>query len=291
MAKQVKTNAKDVKAKQAERDKAFANGKTRHEEPVEQDPQAATIQACADALVEYLTVHGPTPELEVVAELTDHKKYPALWTSTAVDKAMELLVKEQQILCCGTAEEPMVQLFDTPHEGEEDGEEEDAPESEPAEAAKETAAPEAPKTYEYRPTRYLLHAFTPEEINGFRADREEKDRIIDDLEADLEGLQERVKGLKKRIDTLTDEGRLLSRRVREGSEYRNVPCEERKEPDPREGEPTFGQLMMVTYRLDTNEVIEVRELKGAERQGVLFDQAPAATPAVGNEIREATAPV
>lgn len=141
-------------------------------------------------------------------------------------------------------------------------------------------------TYEYRPTRYLMHIFTADEINAFRADREEKDRVIDELDRELETHQEKVRGLKKRIDELTDEGRALSRKVRDGSEYRNVACDERREPDPRPESPTHGQLMMVTRRIDTMEIVEVRELRGIERQGILFDEAPAKTPASGNVTRE-----
>lgn len=286
MAKQVKTNAKDVKAKQEARAPKGANGAAK-DHPVEQYREAVTIQACADALLAMLTERGTCTEKTVVAELTDHKKHPELWTKTAVDKAIDLLAKENEILCFGPAENPMVRLFDAPHEGEED-EAESAPEPDHGEDDEpEEAAPLEPlKTYEYRPTRYLLHVFTPEEINSFRADGEEKDRVYDELDALLDGHKEAARALTKRMDLLHAERRALSKKVRDGSEYKNVPCEERKEIDGREAEPTFGQLMMFTYRLDTNEVIEVRELKGAERQGILFQDAPAKTPASGNEFRE-----
>lgn len=140
-----------------------------------------------------------------------------------------------------------------------------------------------------KPTRYLKHFLTAAEITLIREEREDEDREIETLRADLDTVSERAKSLKKRIEVLIEDGAEKSKRIRTGFEMRNVPCEERRQPDPREDSPTFGREIVVTYRLDTDEAIDWRELRADERQGRLFDQAPAATPANGvTEFREAS---
>lgn len=192
---------------------------------------------------------------------------------------------------------------DDEDEDEEDlDDEEEAPEDDDDEPTSDSAAVPADKPVAtiaanggsptYRPTRYLEHRFTQAEIDAFRADGERLDEQADgvaehlaDREKELKALRADIKDLEAREKELTKQRRELSRRVRFGCEFQNVPCEEHKEPDPREGEPTFGKLMMVTRRCDTGEVLDARELVGAERQGSLFGDAPARTP-IGDAVEQ-----
>ncbi len=136
----------------------------------------------------------------------------------------------------------------------------------------------------YHPTRYIEHVLTEDEILSMREEREVHDETIDELQGELDKIKERAKHLQKRIDTESEDALAISRRIRAGSEFRDVECEERKEFDQRVDQPTFGKVVMVVYRLDTNEAIEWRELTKSERQGSLFDPA-APTPPV-TEVRE-----
>lgn len=141
----------------------------------------------------------------------------------------------------------------------------------------------------FTPTRYLKHDFTREEVDAFREEREQHDVVIEDLEKDLEEAQDKVKSLKKRIETRQEDGMALSKKIRFGSEMRSVPCEERREIDTRLALPTTGTLIMVTYRLDTDQAVDWRKLSANERQGKLWDEAPAPSPANGSlEVREAS---
>lgn len=133
-------------------------------------------------------------------------------------------------------------------------------------------------------SRLLKHTFSKDEIDRFRSQREEKDVAIEALTTELDELKERCSKLKKQIDVLQDEGMTLSRRVRTGHEMRSVSTEDRKELDARDDSETKGQLVMVTYRLDTNEAVAWRELTSLEKQGELFPAAP--TP-LKTEVREA----
>lgn len=140
-----------------------------------------------------------------------------------------------------------------------------------------------------KPTRYLKHFLTAAEVTLIREEREQEDAEIEALKTELDSVAERAKSLKKRIEVLVEDGAEKSKRIRTGFEMRNVPCEERRGIDERADSPTLGREIVITYRLDTNEAIDWRELRGDERQGRLFDQAPAATPANGvTEYREAS---
>ncbi len=134
------------------------------------------------------------------------------------------------------------------------------------------------------PTRYLRHTLTEAEREQLRTEREEEDARIEQLTADLESLKKQAKHVSNEIDILAAKGLEKSKVVRLGWRMQDVPCEERRELDGREDSPTAGQLQMVTYRLDTGEAIEWRPLTYNERQGVLFTEAPAKTPA-GGEVR------
>lgn len=170
---------------------------------------------------------------------------------------------------------------------ESESEAEEAAAAEGAEPDPSEASPDA--NHWGKPTRYLKHFLTAAEITLIREEREEEDREIETLRADLDTVSERAKSLKKRIEVLIEDGAEKSKRIRTGFEMRNVPCEERRQPDARVDSPTFGREIVVTYRLDTDEAIDWRELRADERQGRLFDQAPAATPANGvTELREAS---
>lgn len=142
----------------------------------------------------------------------------------------------------------------------------------------------------YAATRYLECELTKAEIDALREEREAGDAQIDQLGRELAEVKEKAKSLQKRIDVLTEDGLTTSRKIRSGVEMRDVPCEERRELDERDDSPTKGTLVVVTYRLDTNEAIDWRELRPGERQGRLFEEAPAASPRNGGvEVREAQA--
>lgn len=137
------------------------------------------------------------------------------------------------------------------------------------------------------PTRYLRHTLTAAEREELRVEREEEDARIEQLTADLESLKKQAKHTANEIEILASKGLEKSRVIRLGWRMQDVPCEERRELDKREDSPTKDKLVMVTYRLDTFEAIDWRPLTYAERQGVLFDEAPAKTPSNGVEVRGA----
>jgi hypothetical protein len=141
-------------------------------------------------------------------------------------------------------------------------------------------------------TEYLLHAFTDAEVLQKRLQREELDVHIDQLVADQKVAASEAASLRKQIEAMSKAGREITRSIKSRGEMKYVPVEPRKETSPnlpqavvdKLGHPPAGELVMVTYRLDTNEAISWRALKPIEKQGQLFDDAPAATPA-GVEVR------
>jgi uncharacterized coiled-coil protein SlyX len=202
--------------------------------------------------------------------------------STAAPETTETDVEETS-----TPVEPLFDADDDLDEVNADaaaGDEPDAGDDEDSEDDEIERALAAPT---FQPTRQLKHFFTREEVDAFQAKRLEGDAEIDELNKQLGEQKEAVAKLKKRVDVLEDEGMKLSRRIRDKCEMRAVSVEERKEFDIREGSETKGQLMMVTYRLDTNEPFDWRELRGNERQEVLPYDAPAKTPLDGStEVRD-----
>lgn len=114
-------------------------------------------------------------------------------------------------------------------------------------------------------TRFLEHVLTPAEVLELREQREAIDAAIEGVMVELDQAKGRVKALNARIESMTDEGRELSRLVRSGVRMQSIHCEERE----------VG-LDAVTYRLDTGEEIERRELSHDERQGALFAAVPEA---------------
>lgn len=125
----------------------------------------------------------------------------------------------------------------------------------------------------------LDHTFTRDEIDGLQKARLDIDITIEDLTVEWEAAKEKASELKKTIEQRQADGMSISKRIRGGAEQRQVPCEDRKEYDVRDGSPTKGKLMIVTYRLDTKEPIRWREPVGAERQRDLFDDdKPTPTP-------------
>ena len=119
-------------------------------------------------------------------------------------------------------------------------------------------------------TQFLECALTEEEIHEKRLQRETEDAEIAVLNKEAEGLGSRLKSIKKRIDVLLEDGAKASKCIRDRAEWKDVPCEERREPDQRLESATYGQTMIVTYRLDTHEAIDWRSLTASERQGGLF---------------------
>lgn len=163
----------------------------------------------------------------------------------------------------------------------------DEVEADDEEDAGEPNDAEAPLVAEpaaFHATRYLRHTLTEAEREELRTEREEEDARIEQLTADLDSLKKQAKHVSNEIEILASKGLEKSKTIRLGWRMQDVPCEERRELDTREDSPTAGKLVMVTYRLDTQEPIDWRPLTYQERQGVLFDEAPASTPA-GVEVR------
>lgn len=125
----------------------------------------------------------------------------------------------------------------------------------------------------------LPHTFTRDEIDGLQKARLDIDVTIEDLTIEWEAAKEKASELKRTIEQRQADGMAISKRIRGGAEERQIPCEDRKEYDVRDGSPTKGKLMIVTYRLDTKEPIKWREPVGSERQRDLFDDdKPVPTP-------------
>lgn len=160
---------------------------------------------------------------------------------------------------------------------------------EAAAAAEEPDDEEAPAG-----TEYLLHAFTDAEVLQKRLQREALDEKIDQLVADQKVAASEAASLRKQIEAMSKAGREITRSIKSRGEMKYVPVEPRKETSPnlpqavvdKYGTPPAGELVMTTYRLDTNEAISWRPLKPIERQGVLFGEA-APTRSNGVETREA----
>ena len=113
--------------------------------------------------------------------------------------------------------------------------------------------------------RYLSCPLTPDEIEALRTEREQEDAQIEELQADADAAQETLKKLKRQIETLQNDGMEKSKRIRTGYEMRYVPCQERRVVDD-----ATGKTIVVTYRMDTQEELERRDLRGNELQGSLF---------------------
>jgi hypothetical protein len=122
-------------------------------------------------------------------------------------------------------------------------------------------------------TRYLKCELTDDEILCLRVERETEDEKLEELQLELATVAARAKSIKQRIDAILEDGLAKSKTIRLGYEWRNVPCEERRGADLRTDVPYTGELGVATYRLDTGECIEWRELTDQERQGKLFDEA------------------
>lgn len=141
------------------------------------------------------------------------------------------------------------------------GEPDPAPQEDPA---AEPALEELPQR---TGTRYLRHELTEEDVSSLRAERESGDAEIEEHATKLRAAEAEVKSLKKVIDGLEEEGRKISKTIRAGWEYRNIECTEREAPRVGGDAEILG---IGTYRQDTDEQIEWRELSASERQGRLF---------------------
>lgn len=309
MKKTVKTSAAEVKAKQkAARERASkTNGHAR--EPVIEDKDAAEVQAIADAVTQHLHVHGGrSPSRAIVEDLTDHRQRETRWTASGVNKALHYLAKEEQIVV-EDDDETHVHLWtedDNEREGHADADnfaleaaragdreamDPDDEDDEPEAAEAVTEDEEAPAG-----TEYLLHAFTDGEVLQKRLQREALDEKIDELVAKQRVAASEAASLRKEIEAMSKAGREITRAIKKGGDMRYVPCEPRKETNPdlpeevvrKCGTPPAGELVLVTFRLDTNTAISWRPLKPIERQGQLWADAPAATRSSGVETREAT---
>lgn len=141
-------------------------------------------------------------------------------------------------------------------------------------------------------TEYLLHAFTDAEVLQKRLQRESLDEQIDQLVADQKVAASEAASLRKQIEAMSKAGREITRSIKSRGEMKYVHCEPRKERSPnlpqavveKLGLPPAGEMVLVTYRLDTQEAISWRALKPIEKQGQLFGDA-APTKSQGVEVR------
>ena len=134
-------------------------------------------------------------------------------------------------------------------------------------------------------TRYLRHVLTDVERHERRCEREQIDARGDTIEAELEGLKKQVKQREKALDVEREQSLAISRVLRAGVEYRDVDCAEVRVPSdiivdwelPDDREHPTGALreIAITVRIDTRRAVDWRELRADERQGTLFDDAPA----------------
>lgn len=116
----------------------------------------------------------------------------------------------------------------------------------------------------FTPTRKLKCLLTVDELAERASQVDANFAEIEEAEHELDAHARRVKSSKAKIESLIEANRELARVRREGYEYRDVPCEERR--NDRVG-------CMDTVRLDTGETIDSRALTATERQGDLFAAA------------------
>lgn len=207
-------------------------------------------------------------QLEAAAELNDEHGGALMHDGTVVPWTDE---QRATAWACLKGYEPAFKMLIDEDEHDQDAAQAEA--DEVVSAMDDAGAADEPD--DFAPTRYLECTLTREEIDTIREGREDGDAEIDRLSSRLEGLKADAKSAQKRIDILLEDGLNASRKIRSGVEMRNVKCEERRELDPREDSPTRGQTIVITYRLDTKEPIDWRELRAGERQGRLFE--PSAT--------------
>jgi hypothetical protein len=199
-------------------------------------------------------------------------------SKSIVETSLDLLTQDDKIACDYTGGVGSVKLLvDDGDDGEGEGDDDDDDDDDDSEPASSR------DVHEYHPTRNLEHIFTEAEVHEMRIAVEKHHEEADRLQKLIDDQAEKLKSLKRRYETAIEDALSTSRRIRQGSEWQDIACEERREADSRVDEPTYGKTMMVTYRLDTNEPIEWRELNFKERQGVLWNDAPAPTPA-GNGV-------
>jgi vacuolar-type H+-ATPase subunit I/STV1 len=258
-------------------------------------PVAETLSAAeiAEKIVAYLK-EQPVDADVLLEDLNDKMHDEHLLTAQGVLKGLEHLRDEDRIFWRTEAGQHVVSLvtpghdLDASEDLEEGDSDEDPDEDDDIEDDDEDLEDDSDEDDDdepvadgdgtmFRPTRYLKCPFTRDDVDAMRVGRERDDVVIEKLEQQVERLQGKVKKRKQRIDELEAKGRETSKKIRLGYEMRNVPCEERREIDTRPG-ARANHVVMVTYRLDTNEAIDWRELRFDERQGALFDPA-APTPA------------
>lgn len=127
-------------------------------------------------------------------------------------------------------------------------------------------------------TRYLRHDLTEDEVLSMRLQREEGDAEIEKHQLELAELATKTKACKAKIDAQQSVGAELSKDIRNGYQWLDVPCWETEGERPEGLEIGYsdapaGTEGMITVRGDTREVIEWREFRDDERQGALFDGA------------------
>jgi hypothetical protein len=111
-------------------------------------------------------------------------------------------------------------------------------------------------------TKELEYTFTAEEIRnlGFS---------IANAVGDMEALEEEkatfMSEHKEKLKEAKAQVKLLAAKIRNGTEVRMIEC--RIEPD-------YGAKKMRTYRTDTDELVEERDMTNEERQQFLFQETP-----------------
>jgi hypothetical protein len=115
--------------------------------------------------------------------------------------------------------------------------------------------------------RTLKCVLTPEEILTLGKDLAEKTQLASQIEADKKRV---VKEFDAKIAEADAGIQLASGKIQNGYEYRTVKCTETI------GEPDENKKTV--RRLDTGEIVEIRELNAEEKQRVLeFEKEQAAT--------------
>ena len=108
-------------------------------------------------------------------------------------------------------------------------------------------------------TKELLRCdLTPEEIKDYGDRLARKCSEIDEIEDQKKAI---MSDLKSRIDSANTEKSSLARKIQNKYEFRDVPCEIRKD---------YGLKLVQSVRLDTGEVINERTMTADELQAGLF---------------------
>lgn len=226
-----------------------------------------TVAELAEKAVEYLEKYDGVTVLfgDIERYLTEHHRASGM----GIVSAIKLLEDKGRIECRTSNKGRVVTLV------EQDEDDDDETEKDPERA----------DDIETGKTENHKHVLSAEEIESERKKREAEDVLIEQLLGELKTAKSTVKAKQKEIDELLKKGRERAKWCRDGFRMMQVRVEERREYDKRPGAKP-NRLMMITYRLDTDEPIRWREPTHKELQEHMFDRA-APTPK-NTQVREAS---